>query len=49
MKISKLSEALYEDLRAAIEEGSAIPTLATGRLNRVTCIALEGVYIATEV
>ena len=48
MKRERLSEELYDALRDSIEVGSTIPTLSTGKPNRITGIAPEGVYVVTE-
>ena len=47
MADSELSNWLLHALKAAIPEGSTIPTLAEGRPNRVTAIQPEGVWIET--
>lgn len=44
----KLSEHLYAALRAVIEDGLTVATIANGRPNRVTHIGYEGAWIATE-
>lgn len=44
----KLSEHLYASLRAAIEDGSTVATIANGRPNLVTEIGYEGAWIITE-
>ena len=47
MAESVLSDWLLAALRAAIPEGSTIPTLAEGNPNRVTAIEPEGVWVET--
>jgi hypothetical protein len=45
--VEKLSEHLYASLRAAIDDGSTVATIANGRPNTVTHIGYEGAWIVT--